>query len=109
MVPKERVLAEGHEIAEMISSASNPSDLENMKDKIAAYTDFVDENFGTAGDPDEEKESQLSLMLYVAVGWKRSALENGNKDTLRLAEKYLTEFKDYLESGDWVKNSSSEI
>ena len=69
-----KVIEDGHEIIDRMRPISKLSELEKLEPIIDKYADFVDENFGEPSDVDDEKESSLTMSLYVALDWKRKSL-----------------------------------
>lgn len=102
----EKVVKNGHSIADKIEKASDVSEIENLSKEIEEYCNFVCENFGTVSDFDGEKECDLTTFLYVALDWKKKSLypENeGNVTVRQLAEEYMSQFIEELDSKTWVK------
>ena len=99
----EKTIAEGHLVASKIKSANSVSDIDNLSDEIKKYCDFVNESFGTLNDLNDEKECDLSAMLYMAAEEKARQLEYypgkdeaGNED--------IIDFENMLDSKIWVKD-----
>lgn len=104
----EKVIKDGHKIADKIRSAATVEEVDALESEIERYSDFADENFGIVDDFDDKKDCELSTFLYVAVDWKNKTLypENvDNSDTQKLFEGYLDDFENFLDSREWVDSS----
>lgn len=104
----EKIILDGHSIANKIKSAGSVSELEKMSDEIAKYSNLVDENFGILDDFDGRKDSELSTFLYVALDWAKKSHYPENKDnsaTKQLAENFTQDFISFLDSKQWINQS----
>src|SRR5574344_1066235 len=80
----EKVLNDGHKIAEEIRKAKTLDDLEDLDSQIDFYTSYVDNNFGEHDDEQypDEKNSELTYILSDAMEDKEVYLmtqKNGSK------------------------------
>ena len=100
-----QVIEDGHIIIDKMRSASSLSELEKLEPDIEKYADLIDDNFGEPSDVDDEKESSLTMSLYVALDWKRSSLypENLNYEpTQILAKDFMDGFIEELDGESWI-------
>ena len=100
-----QVIEDGHIIIDKMRSASSLSELEKLEPDIEKYADLIDDNFGEPSDVDDEKESSLTMSLYVALDWKRKSLyqENLNYEpTQILAKDFMDGFIEELDGESWI-------
>ena len=100
-----QVIEDGHIIIDKMRSASSLSELEKLEPDIEKYADLIDENFGEPSDVDDEKESSLTMSLYVALDWKRKSLYQENLDfepTQVLAKDFMDGFIEELDGESWI-------
>ena len=103
MTKKEDFIRRGHALAQEMRACPTPSALAALESKLKEYSDQLDEEFGVIGDPSwPEKSTSLTMSLWVAFNWWRDHLaQPDNADTARLADQYLEQFIEALDSGDW--------
>lgn len=102
----EKVIREGHLLADAIKKATSIVDIDSLYDRVEAYCDFIDKHFGEPSDlDDEEKSTSLSMSLYVAFNWKKKSLYPENADfppARHLAEQFNADFLAELDSKSWA-------
>ena len=102
------VVKRGRALADRLAKAKFLSDVEVLEHEIESYTDFVNHHFGVKSELDGEKECELTTFLYVALDWKKRSLfdENiGNDSIKQIADDYLSQFEEYLDSKSWAKST----
>jgi len=100
-----KALREGHEIADEISKAKSDLDLDKLSDKIEEFYDFVNENFGSVDEFDEnsEKYSDLSFYLSMAIETKSRHLAYPHDEIEDYGNEGVHDFEYYLDSKEWLK------
>jgi len=103
----EKIIKDGHLIANKIKAAQSVSEINDLDGEIKKFSSFVDENFGTSVDYEDEKSSDLTAMIYMAAEEKARQLEYypsenhaGNEDVL--------DFESMLDSRKWTAGSYGE-
>lgn len=96
-----RIQNEGEALARELEAASSLDELLNLEPEIATFADYVDGHFGEEA-TDGEMESDLSLALYIALDWKKAALERSDDaETAKLFASYLADYRECLRDGGW--------
>ena len=107
----EKIIKDGHLIANKIKAAQTVSEIDDLDGEIKEFSSFVDENFGIIDDFDNRKDCELSTFLYIALDWKKRALQPENRNntaTDQLAERYMSDYIELLDSRKWVVGSYGE-
>lgn len=103
-----KILKDGHMIADKIKAAQTISEVDNLTKEIKEFSDFADENFGIVDDFDNRLDCELSTFLFIALDWKKRTLQPENYDneaTSQLAERYMTDYIEFLDSREWAISS----
>ena len=107
----EKVVREGHGIAEKLKNAKNIDELDGLWSEIKTFQKFVDSEFGTVRTYEpyregKDKYSHLSLELSIIVEEKERQLIY-YPDKADIARRSIEEeFEEYLDSKDWVLESA---
>lgn len=101
MTAADKIIADGHAIADRLANASL-SDLEKLEKDIDQYADYVDEQFGIVNEFGD-KDCELSTFLYVALDWHKKGQVDPSAQTL--AKDYLEDYVNFLDSKKWVTES----
>lgn len=106
----EKVINEGHNIAEKIKDATSVEKLNELEDEIQEYINFVDQNFGSEDEFSdvEEKASELSFYLIMAVEEKARHLECHYENPEEIGNDGVDNFLDFLDAKKWLEKDSAE-
>ena len=104
----EKVINDGHLIANKIRNASSISDINDLSDEIEKYYSFVNENVGEVDELSENEElySQLSFYLSMAIETKERHLAYPHEEIKDYGNEDVDTFEEYLDSKEWLKNSA---
>lgn len=99
----EKVIKDGHKIADKIRSAATVEEVDALESEIERYSDFVDENFGIYDDIGE-KNCELSMMLFMAAEEKARYLEYHQDEPREISNESVKDFEEMLDSKEWVNS-----
>lgn len=99
----EKVIKDGHAVADKIRNAKTLSEIDALSDEIEQYSDFVNENFGILDDFDEtgEKYCELTFYIHMAAETKNDHLHYYTGNT-NMGNEGVDDFDSYLESKEWL-------
>lgn len=101
----EKVIKEGHAIADKIRNAKTLDEVEKLSSEIEEYSDFVNENFGVLDDfgEDGEKYCELAFYIHMAAKEKTRQLEYYPNET-EAGNEDVSDFEYYLDSKAWTRS-----
>lgn len=99
---KRRMIEAGINLAESLRQVQSLAELRQLEPKVREFSDRLDDQFGVADDI-PEKSTSVTMSLWVAFNWQRDHLTHpDNQGTARLAQHFIDEFVDELQSGNWT-------